>query len=512
MNPVREVLRLLASGASQRAVSRQCRISRHAVGNYEFRATMAGLTWPLPDDLDDFALEEMLFPAAAKDAVARHPQPDWDAIHLECKRHKGATLKVLHEEYMHANPDGMGYSRFCQLYEKHVKKLRPYLRQSYRAGEFAFVDFAGPTVTIHASNGKNEEAHIFVGVLGASGMIYAEAIRSQQLPDWLAAHTRMYETWGGLPQIVVPDNLKSAVTHANRYMPDINPSYEEHARHYGVSIIPARPHMPRDKARAERSVQIVERAILFRLRKRMFTSLAELNEAIKEFLHDVNYGKTKRYPRSRAELFEMVERPALRPMPVTRYEFAEIKLVRADASYHFEFDGHAYSVPHSLIGRQLKIRATANTITAYYNGRRVAIHVRSYVFGGETTDPMHRHPRHAAYLAWDREEALRQAAQVGPACRGFLERVGIQEKHVQHEQRAAKAIQQLVRDYSAERVERACERALNAGTVKTSFLRNLLTNNRESMPPLRVEAAAVLQHENLRSGEQFRSYLKGKIQ
>lgn len=225
MNPVREVLRLLASGASQRAISRQCRISRHAVGDYEFRAKLAGLEWPLTDDLDDFRLEEMLFPTAAKDAVARRPQPDWDAIHVERKRHKGATLKVLHEEYIRANMDGMSYSRFCQLYEKHVKKLRPYLRQSYSAGEFAFVDFTGPTVTIHAPDGANAEAQIFVGVLGASGLIYAEAVRSQQLPDWLAAHTRMYEAWGGVPQIVVPDNLKSAVTRAHRYMPDINPTY-----------------------------------------------------------------------------------------------------------------------------------------------------------------------------------------------------------------------------------------------------------------------------------------------
>lgn len=510
MMPIREVLRLLADGVSGRAIAKRCHISRHTVQNYAFRAELAGVHWPIPEHLDDFALEELLFPAAAKDAVARHPQPNWENIHIEMKRDKCATLKVLHEEYLRQHPDGMMYVRFCQLYKKYVKKLKPYLRMNYRAGEYAFVDFVGPTVTIHAfDNGAKEEAQIFIGVLGASGYIYAEAVRSQKIPDWLAAHTRMYEFFGGVPEIVVPDNLKSAVIRPDRYVPDLNASYEEHARHYGVSIIPARPHKPKDKAKAERSVQIVERAILFRIRKIMFTCLADLNAEIEKFLYDVNSANMKRFGRSRAELFEVLDRPALRLLPVTPYEYAEIQLVRVDAGYHFSFDQHAYSVPYQLINEQVKVRAAANTVEAYFRGKRVAIHVRSHVVGGETTDPTHRDPRHNAYLQWDREEALRQASLVGPACLKFLELIRIQEKHIEHEKRNAQSFQRLVKEFGAERVEAACSRAVSSDSIRVQHVRNLLTNNRESVPPLtNSEVGAVVEHDNLRSSEQFAKYMK----
>lgn len=509
MKPVRDVLRLLAEGVSQRAISHRCGVSRQAVQDYAFRARQAGLGWPLPPEMDDFELEQRLFPAAPKQNSAIHPQPDWEDVRIEMKR-KGATLMVLHDEYRRQFPDGMGYVRFCQLYREYLKSLRSYLRGNYRAGEYAFVDFAGPTVTIYpfAGSGQKESAQIFVGVLGASGTVYAEAVRSQKLPEWLACHTRMYEAWGGTPEIVVPDNLKSAVIRPDRYAPEINESYRDHARHYGVSIIPARPWHPRDKAKAEQGVQLVERWILFRLRKIVFTSLADLNAEIRKLLEDLNHRTMKRVRRSRAELFDLIDRPALQPLPAAPYEYAEFALARVSPGYHFTYEQHEYSVPFGLINQQIKVRATCNSVEAYFQGRRVASHIRSHVAGGVTTDPHHRDPKHSAYLEWNREEAHRKAAQIGPSCLEFLQQVRLRERHIQHEQRAANALRRMVREFGPERVETACRRAIEVDAISANHINNLLRNHRESLPLRREpDAGAVIQHENLRGGEEFARYL-----
>lgn len=278
MRKIRQVLRLAwEAHSSQRGIAKSLGLSRDVVTDYLTRATAAGLRWPLPLELDDAALELRLFPPLPAD-TARKPEPDWAAVHQELKR-KGATLHVLHEEYLAAHPGGMCYSLFCERHRAWARTLKRYMRQTHVAGERVFVDYAGPTVAIvNPASGESRWAQVFVGVFGASSYTYAEAHWSQRLPDWIAAHTRMFTFFGGVPEVIVCDNLKSAVTKASRTEPVLNPTYQNLADHYGVLILPARPHKPKDKGKVENAVLVVERWILFRLRKRIFTSLAELNE------------------------------------------------------------------------------------------------------------------------------------------------------------------------------------------------------------------------------------------
>lgn len=507
MKPIRLFLQLRAEGAPERQIARTCGISRQAVKDYAFRADQAGLTWPLPNGMDDFALEARLFPSKAADDLCRHPQPDWSEVAVAMKK-KGATLMVLHEEYLKQHPEGMRYARFCERYDEYRKALRTSMRFDYQGGDIAFVDYAGPTVTIHSlKDGTKAAAQIFVGVLGASSKIFAEATWSQKLENWLDSHTRMYEAWGGTPRVVVCDNLKSAVLKADRYEPEIHPTYAEHGRHYSVEIVPARPYKPKDKARGERAVQIVERWILFRLRKRIFTSLPELNAAIQQLLAQANGARMRRLNKTRDELFDTVERPALRRLPVRRYEYAEHALVLVGIDHHIAYDGHEYSVPHALRGQQVELRITASTIEVSFNGRRQWKHPR--IHGpGRTTERSHMSRQHAAYLEWNEEEALKQALTVGRHAHTFLHQFFDGSRHLDHKRRTARAIQNIAREFGNERTNLACQRAIEVGRRDTQFIRELLRNRRELASSQRTsDEAAVLEHENLRSSDQFGKYL-----
>ena len=509
MRPIRLALQLLAEGNfSVRQIAKTCAISRQAVVDYKFRAEQASLSWPLPESMDDFALEAILFPTRSDQERCRFPQPDWDDVYLMMKK-KGATLKVLHEEYLDQHPEGMKYVRFCQRYDEYKKLLRTSMRFDYQAGDIAFVDYAGPTVTIHnMRDGTKSTAQIFVGVLGACSYIFAEATWSQKLENWLDSHTRMYEAFGGTPQVVVCDNLKSAVIKPDRNEPEIHPAYREHARHYTVEIVPARAYRPKDKARAERAVQVVERWILFRLRKTIFTGLAELNAAIRELLKQVNAVPMRRINKSRAELFETLERPALRSLPATRYVYFDEELVRVGIDYHFEYDDHEYSVPHQLRGRQVTLRATATAIDVYFKGRRQVSIPREYG-PGRTTKPAHQSPEHAAYLDWNQQEALKRGLIVGANAHQFLSTLFSKTDHLDHKRRADKAIQSMAKDFGADRVDVACVRAIEIGRIDTQFVRELLRNRRENSRRRPANSdAAVTDHENLRSSEQFAKYLK----
>ncbi|EQD71622.1 integrase catalytic subunit, partial [mine drainage metagenome] len=310
-------------------------VSKDAVADYLTRAAAAGLAWPLPAELDDGDLEQRLFPAFTNASATAKVEPDWGDVHQSLKV-KGATLQILHEEYLADHPDGMAYSYYCQRYRDYKKTLKRYMRQVHVAGDKVFVDYAGPTIkiVINRASGETKQAQIFVGVLGASGYIYAEAVWSQSLPNWIASHARMFEDFGGVPAVVVCDNLKAAVTRASRTDPTVHATYLDMAGHYGTMIIPARPYKPKDKAHAENGVLVVERWILFRLRKRVFTSLVELNTAIRELLAEANNRPFKKMPGCRRTAFETIDRPALNLLPVDRYEFAEFRRVRVGLDYH----------------------------------------------------------------------------------------------------------------------------------------------------------------------------------
>ena len=341
MRKIKDVLRLHAAGRSGRQIGPSAGVGRSTVAEYLRRAEVAGLFWPLPAELTDAALEAQLFTAAGKkQGHRRRAEPDWAAVHRELKR-KHVTLQILWDEYIERHPDGYRYSRFCELYRGWASRISVTMRQTHAGGDKLFVDYAGDTVPviIDRLTGKTRPAQIFVAVLGASNFTYAEASWTQALADWIGAHTRAFEAIGGVPKLLVPDNTKVAVIKACLYEPQVNRTYAEMAAHYDTAILPARPRRPRDKAKVEAAVLIVERWLLGRLRHRRFYSLAELNAAIREVLADLNDRRVlRRVGRTRRQLFEEIDRPALRPLPSERYVFAEWRRATVGMDYHVRLE------------------------------------------------------------------------------------------------------------------------------------------------------------------------------
>lgn len=498
MRKIRQVLRLAhEDGISRRSIAHSLGLSRDAVTDTLIRAAAARLTWPLPDELDDAQLEQLLFPSAAA-PMRRKAEPDWALIHSELKR-KGATLQALHGEYLAGQPDGMGYSHFCSGYRTWAKTLKRYLRQTHVAGERVFVDYAGPTLRVtDRASGEIRHAQIFVGVLGASNYTYAEAHWSQRLPNWIAAHTRMFEFFGGVPAVIVCDNLKSAVIKASRTEPEINPAYQNLADHYGALILPARPYKPKDKGKVENAVLVVERWILFRLRNQVFGSLAELNTAIRVLLGDLNARPFQKLPGSRRSTFESLDRPALRPLPAQSFEYAEFRKLRVGLDSRIEVDGCAYSVPFGLCRQAVELRLTANTIEILHRGRRVASHARS---GGSepVIDPQHLEPAHRHFSLWDANRGLDWALTIGASVHGFLQVLLAAARLKEHGYRAAQGLKKLEKLYGPERLEAACGRALEIGANALSSVRSILRTGLDQQAKTETtQQEAAFDHPNVR--------------
>ena len=386
MRKVREVLRLRhALGVSERQIAVTVGVSRSTVGEYLRRAAVIGITWPMPEGLDDGELERRLFTPPIFEPTLARPLPDWSYVHRELKR-RGVTLLLLWQEYRAAHADGYGYSRFCDLYRVWRGSISPTMRHAHGPAEKLFVDFAGDTVPIFdAATGMERQAHIFVAVLGASNYTYAEARCTEGLADWIGAHVNALAAIGGVPNAIVCDNLKAGVTATSRYEPGINRTYQELAEHYNTAILPARPRKPRDKAKVEVAVQIVQRFVLARLRNRRFFSLVELNAAIRECVADLNAKIMRKLGASRNELFAEIDRPALKALPLAPYAYAEWKKCRVAPDYHDEIADHYYSVPSRLIRQELEARITDSTVEILHKGTRVASHARSYARHRHTT-------------------------------------------------------------------------------------------------------------------------------
>ena len=374
---IREVLRLKQErGLSHRAIAQACAIGVGTVSLYLQRTAQQGLGWPLPAELDDAALEARLFrrAAPAHDRV----RPDCAYIHRELKR-DGVTLQLLWEEYAQVHPHGYRRTQFCEIYRQWARRLRPSMRQVHRAGEKTFIDFSGKRPTrVDPRTGEVRRVELFVAVLGASSFTYAEATATQQLPDWVDAHTRMVEYFGGTTAVWVPDQLKSAITRPCRYEPGVNRTYEDLATHYGAVVVPARPRKPRDKAAVEGAVLLTQRWILARLRDQTFFSLGALNAAIRVLLDELNDRPMKKLGISRRALYEQIDRPALQPLPATRYVLAQWKLCRLNIDYHVVVERHAYSVPFQLLREQVEVRYTTATVEVFFKGQRVSSHQRRY--------------------------------------------------------------------------------------------------------------------------------------
>jgi transposase len=497
MRKIREVLRLKAGGFSKRRIAASLGISATAAMECVQRARRAGLTWPLPEDLSDDALEQRLYPPSTiKDE--QRPLANWAEIHRELKR-PGVTLQLLWQEYREQHPVGYAYSRFCDLHRAWEKRVSPTMRQTHIAGERMFVDYAGTKLqVIDSTTGEILTAELFVAVLGASSLTHAEATWTQSLSDWIGSHTRAFSYFGGVTAMIVSDNLKSGITKACFYEPNVNRSYQEMANHYDTAIVPARPKKPRDKAKVEAGVQVATRWVIAKLRKRTFFTLAELNAAIRDCVEQINNRVTRHLGASRRSLFEETERSALKSLPTTEHVFAQWKQCRAGIDYHIEIDKHYYSVPYTLVRQELWASYTASTVEVFHRGKRVAVHRRGPPNRGHTTLPEHMPSSHRRYADWTLERIKREAGEIGPNATALVEVIVREKRHPEQGFRSCRGIVKLVERFDRERVEAACERALAIGTRSFSSVKSILDTKLDRKRPEKAADGPAIVHDNIR--------------
>ena len=501
MRKIRDVLRYRHStDLSLGAIARALNISKGVVAKYLKLAGEAKLGWPLPDDLDDAALEKRLFQLPA----ARAPtftEPDYAQVHQELKR-KGVTLILLWEEYRQDVGDtAYQYTAFCTRYRVWTGKLKRSMRQTHRAGEKLFADYAGPTVPIiDAATGEIRPASIFVAVLGASSYTFACATAGQTQADWLNGLGRALTFIGGVTALIVPDNPRALVAVANRYEPELNRATAEFAAHYRTVILPARPRKPQDKAKVEVGVQVVERWILARLRHRQFFTVAELDAAVALLLPALNERPFKKLPGCRKEAFAQLDAPYLRPLPATPFILAQWQRAGVNIDYHVEFDDNYYSVPHALVRQEVELRITRGTLEILARGRRVASHPRSYRKGYYATLADHMPAAHRAHAEWSPGKLIHWATSVGPATGELVKRLLMEKRHPEQGYRACLGLMRLVRTVGRERMEAACTRALAVGAHRYRSVASILQKglDRQPVTPPAQAELALPDHANVR--------------
>lgn len=480
---IREVLRLKHEvGLSNRAIARACRVSNSTVGEYVKRAEQAKLVWPLPEELDEAELYRKLFPEREATKLAERPQPDWEAVHRELAR-KGVTLKLLWQEYREKHPDGYGRSQFCEHYQRWNRVRTTSLRMPHKGGEVLEVDYAGMTLPItNPQTGEIHQAVVFVATLPASSYIYAEVQPSQELQHWLGGHVRAFAFLGGVPKILRPDNLKTGVKKPNYYEPDLNPSYQELAEHYHVAVLPARVKKPRDKASAENGVQNVERWVLAPLRNETFFSVGQANRRLAPLLEALNHKEMQLLGKSRRDLFEELDQAVLLPLPERPYEFARWKNARVNIDYHVAFENHYYSVPHTLVGQEVQIRATERMLEVFHRSQQVALHPLSPVSGRFSTCADHMPGHHRFVLSQDSDFFLREAAKVGPQTAAYMTAVLRARPYPQQAFRTCLGILDLARKYLPAQLETACQRLLPGKLLTYRDLKSELERLTQNAP------------------------------
>lgn len=511
MRKIKDILRLrYEAKLSYRDIAQALNIGYGTVVDYLHRAKQAQVSWPVPADMGERELARLLFPTQPTTGQRRFSEPDFPEVHHELKQ-KGVTKQLLWQEYRQQHPsDGYSYAQFCHRYLQWLGCQQRSMRQVHRAGEKLFVDYCGPTMAVvNPDTGEMRSAQIFVAVLGASNYTFACASWSQKQVDWLHAHVKAFEFFGGVPEIIVPDNLKSAVRKTHRYEPDINPSYQQLAAHYQTAIVPARPYKPKDKAKAEVAVQIVERWIMARLRHQTFFTLASLNQAIRGLLDDLNQRPFKKLPGSRRSQFEQLDKPALRALPSQAYQYTEFKQARVHIDYHVEYDKHYYSVPHHLVKQTVELQAGENTVAIYVHGQRVASHPRCSRKGGHSTCPEHMPSSHRAVHDWSPERFLNWANDIGPQTREVVNHLLQEKRHTEQSYRRILALLSNAKKYGRERLNNACGRALLINSPTRSSVESIL---KQGLDQVTIESPAggvqeelcLDHHENLRGEDYYR--------
>ena len=502
MRKIREILRLAHElHLSERQIAMSCNLSKTTVQRYLSRAKAKNLSWPLPPDLGDDDLERLLFPS---DPKLRCKVPDWAKVHMELKR-KGVTKLLLWEEYRALEPNGLSYSRFCFLYRTYNTSLDTVMRQTHVAGEKLFVDYAGHTIPwTDQLTGEIHQAQIFVAVLGASNYTFIEATRTQSLPDWISSHVRAFAFLGGVPKVVVPDNLKSGVTKAHHYDPEINKTYQEMANHYGIAVVPSRSRKPKDKAKVEVGVQGIERRILAKLRDQQFFSVAEINIAIKLLLDEYNNRPFQKISGTRKSLFQSLDKPELNRLPNTRYEYAQWKKVRVGIDYHIAFEEHYYSVPHRYKRDELDVRITHSAIECFYKSKAIALHRRAYK-KGHTTIKEHMPKQHQAYAEWTPERLLHWAEKTGEQTAQLIQRMIDSRPQPQQAFRACIGVMRLGKNYGDDRLEKAAARAIALGAFSYSSIASILKKglDQKPLPKTTPDNPSILVHNNIRGSDYY---------
>lgn len=509
MRHIKDILRLkLEAKLSHRQIARSLGIGVGTVSTYGKRAVEVGLSWPLPENLSDNELECLLFPDAKINTRHGRIMPDCAAIHNELKT-KGVTKQLLWEEYKQVHGDaGYQYSQYCGHYREWRSKIKRSMRQIHLAGEKLFVDYSGATVPVVTPHtGEIRSAEIFVAILGASNYTFAMASWTQRKADWINAHVKAFEFFGGVPEIVVPDQLRSAVSKPDRYDPGINVSYQHMATHYKTAIIPARPLKPKDKAKAENAVLIVQRWILARLRHQTFFTLADLNRTIRVLLDDLNQKPFKKLPGSRLSQFEALDKPALKPLPARPYEYVEFKLARVNIDYHIEFDKHYYSVPHHLVKSQVDVQASREGVAIFFKGQQVARHARSLRQGGFTTDTHHMPGHHRKHQSWSPERLISWGGRIGPATKAMVVHLLEQKKVPEQAYRACLGLLNLAKRYTPERLEAACLRAEHINARRLANIKSILESNMDQLPlplsPDLTSSTHTSNHHNVRGADYY---------
>jgi transposase len=503
MRKIREILRLHSLKVSVRQIARSLELGPATVSGYLGRAKVAGLSWPLPGELDDAELEKRLFVPREENRKGR-PPPDLARVHVELRK-KHMTLALLWQEYKAAEPEGYQFSQFCNLYRRWAQKVEVTMRQEHKGGEKLFVDFSGDGIPwMDLRTNEVRQAELFVAVLGASNYTYVEAFENQKIQAWITGHVHALEYFQGVPRIVVPDQPRTSTSQACRYDPTINPAYEEFSKHYSTCIIPARPRKPRDKAKVEVGVQVVQRWIIAALRDRAFFSVDEVNRAVRGLLEKLNTRPIRKLGRSRRELFEELDKPHLAPLPAGPYELAEWKInVRVNIDYHIEFEHNYYSVSYQLVHELVDVRATKDTVEIFHQAKRVTSHVRRHGRAQHSTLTEHMPRSHQAHAEWTPSRILRWAGEVGPATKALVEKILQERPHPEQGYRACLGILRLEKKYTRERLEKAAARAVACHSHSYRSVDSILKNKLESQPLPRFSQSRLPLHENIRGGSYF---------
>ncbi len=500
---IREILRLIHEGKlSNRQIAQSCHCSPTTVGAIVDRYKEKNLSWPEVLRMDDTELESKLYPQEIN--LSKKLLPDYEFIHKELMR-KGVTLQLLWQEYKEQYPDGLQYTQFCDHYATWRKLRNISMHQIHRAGEKMFVDWAGLTIpVIDQKTGEVLNTYFFVAVLGASNMFYTEPFLSQDLFSWIQAHVHTFEYFGGVTEIIVPDNLKSGVKKPCYYEPEINPTYLEMAQHYGSAIIPARVRKPKDKAPAEKEVQDVERWIIAKLRNQTFFSLYELKDIVQKLMEEANNRPFQKREGSRRTLFETIERPALKVLPAEPYEFAVWKRAKVNVDYHIELEKNFYSVPYQLAKQEVDLRVTAKVVEVFHRNRRIASHprqtTRKYHY---TTLPDHMPSNHRKLGEWTPERIVHWSTTIGPHTANLVREIMARKEHPEQAYRSCMGIIRLAGNYTPQRVENAAKRALAFGAISYRSVLSILEKNLDLTALSEQVSLQPVVHDNLRGAAYY---------